>query len=74
MIGDNAIKELIKAMDEYKIGGSVMKRVYQVLESKDNKAIIERLSIAEKQKKKKIKQKRNNQLKKGAIDALKENK
>ena len=72
MIGNNTIEDIITAMNDYKIEGSVMKRVHQVLESNDNKAIIERLNKAEKKKKKKLKQKANNQLKKGAIDALKE--
>ena len=74
MIGNNVIKDIIVAMGDYKIEGSLMKRVRQELESQSNKAIIERLSIAEKKKKKHLKQKRNNQLKKGAIIALKEHK
>ena len=74
MIGNNAIKDIIAVMDDYKIGGLVMKKVYQVLKVKDNKAIIEILSKPEKKKKKKLKQKLNNKLKKGAICALKEHK
>jgi hypothetical protein len=46
MIGNNGIRDLNKAMDEFKIGSSVIKRVHRVLESKDTKPIIETLSKA----------------------------
>jgi hypothetical protein len=55
MIGNNGMKDLIKAMDEFKIRNSVITTAHQVLESKDNKPIIETLSKAEKKKKKKKK-------------------
>jgi phosphotransferase system IIA component len=78
MIGNLGMKRLIEAMDEFKIGNSLMKRVNEVLETKDNKPIIETLSKAEKKKKKKKKKKQkqkvNNQWKKGDIDALKQHK
>jgi hypothetical protein len=72
MIGNIGMNQLIKAMDEFKIGNSFMKRLNEVLETKDNKPIIETLSKAENNNNKKVKQRLNNQLKKGAIDALKE--
>ena len=74
LIGNNVIKETIAAMGEYKIRDLLMKRVHQELESKGNKVLIETLSKAEKEKKKTLEQKRNNQLKKGAVCALKEHK
>ena len=72
MIGNLGMKRLIEVMDEFNIGNSVMKRVQDVLENKDNKPIIETLSKAEKKKRKNQKQKVTNQLKKGATRALKE--
>ena len=50
---NKALNELIQAMNEFNIGNSLMKRVNEVLETKVNKPIIETLSKAEKNKKKK---------------------
>ena len=72
MIGNNVIKDMIEAMDEYEIRDLLMRRVHQELESKNNKVLKETLSKAEKKKKKNLKQKRNNRAKKGAFCALKE--
>jgi hypothetical protein len=67
------MSQLIKTLKEFNISNSLMKRVNEVLETKENKPLLETLSKAEKKKKKKrVKQRLNNQLKKNAIDGLKE--